>query len=77
MCYSAQVEPAYHAYLRMTGAEMDYRQFVEIYGQRAAGKPVRIPRGFGCNFDNPPDACCRSGSGNLRRRSRRCADVCT
>jgi putative SOS response-associated peptidase YedK len=53
MCYSAQVEQAYHTYLRMTGAEMDYRQFVEIYGQRAAGKPVRIPRGFDRNFDNP------------------------
>jgi putative SOS response-associated peptidase YedK len=53
MCYSAQIEEAYRAYLRMTGAEMDLVQFVDIYGQRAAGRNVRIPRGFDRNFDAP------------------------
>jgi putative SOS response-associated peptidase YedK len=53
MCYSAQVEEAYRAYLRMTGAEMDLLQFVDIYGLRAAGAKIRIPRGFDRNFDDP------------------------
>jgi putative SOS response-associated peptidase YedK len=53
MCYSAQLEEAYRAYLRMTGAEMDLSQFMEIYGARAAGAAVRIPRGFDRNFANP------------------------
>jgi putative SOS response-associated peptidase YedK len=53
MCYSAQLEEAYRAYLRMTGAEMDLSQFMEIYGARADGAAVRIPRGFDRNFANP------------------------
>jgi putative SOS response-associated peptidase YedK len=56
MCYSAQVEEAYRSYLRMTGAEMDLQQFVDIYGQRAAGRNIRIPRGFDRNFDDPQSA---------------------
>jgi len=44
MCYSAQIAESYHKYLRLTGAEMDLEQFLELVGFRAAGAPVRIPR---------------------------------
>jgi putative SOS response-associated peptidase YedK len=44
MCYSAQLVAAHHRYLRLTGAEMDFEQFKEIYGIRAQGAPVRVPR---------------------------------
>lgn len=53
MCYSAQVKTEYETYLRMTGAEMDLAQFLEIFGARAAGQNIRIPRGFERNFDHP------------------------
>ncbi|RYG86503.1 hypothetical protein EON77_03700, partial [bacterium] len=36
----------WHAYLRLTGAQMDLEQFVEIFGARASGDSIRIPRGL-------------------------------
>lgn len=53
MCYSALVESEYTRYLRMTGAEMDLEQFREIFGARAQGQSIRIPRAIERNFDNP------------------------
>ena len=53
MCFSARVETSFREYLRMTGAEIDLKQFLEIYGTRMVDKSVRIPRGLDRNFDNP------------------------
>jgi putative SOS response-associated peptidase YedK len=53
MCYSALVQQRFQAYLRMTGAQMDLDQFIEIFGWRLVKSGVRIPRGFERNFDQP------------------------
>ena len=53
MCYSAQIQQAYLAYLRRTGAEMDIDQFLEIFGARASGAGIRIPRAIERWFDEP------------------------
>ncbi len=53
MCYSSQIESAYHRYLRETGAEMDLEQFTEIYGFSATDSTVRIPRAVDRWFDAP------------------------
>ncbi len=53
MCYSAQIQAAYMKYLRMTGAEMDVDQFVEIFGARVSDASIRIPRAVERWFDEP------------------------
>ena len=59
MCYSALVEADYRNYLRMTGAEMDLEQFLEIFSHRVdpgVGQAVRIPRALERAFDEPRTA---------------------
>ena len=53
MCYSAQIQQAYLAYLRHTGAEMDMDQFVEIFGARVTDARIRIPRSVERWFEEP------------------------
>jgi putative SOS response-associated peptidase YedK/truncated hemoglobin YjbI len=53
MCYSAQIQQAYMAYLKRTGAEMDIDQFVEIFGARVSDASIRIPRAVERWFDKP------------------------
>lgn len=53
MCYSAMVEDSYREYIRMTGAEMDLPQFIEIFGLRASGQKIAIPRAVERWFDSP------------------------
>lgn len=53
MCYSALVEADYRNYLRMTGAEMDLDQFLEIFTNRTEDRTVRIPRALERAFDEP------------------------
>lgn len=53
MCYSAQIQSAYLAYLKRTGAEMDLDQFVEIFGARVTDSSIRIPRAVERWFDAP------------------------
>lgn len=53
MCYSAQLVAAHHRYLRLTGAEMDFDQFKEIYGVRLHDPSVRIPRAVDRWFAQP------------------------
>lgn len=52
MCYSAQITEGYRKYLRMTGAEIDMDQFLEILGLRPVGN-LRIPRAIDRWFDDP------------------------
>jgi putative SOS response-associated peptidase YedK len=53
MCYSAQLQAAYMAYLKRTGAEMDIDQFVEIFGARMTDTSIRIPRSVERWFEEP------------------------
>lgn len=53
MCYSAQVEAAYAAYVRLTGAEIDIPQFEEIYGLRVEDASIKIPRAVDAWFEHP------------------------
>ena len=56
MCYSAQVEAAYAAYRKLTGAEIDVRQFEEIFGLRSEDASVKIPRIVEFWFSDPKSA---------------------
>jgi len=53
MCFSAQITESFHKYLRVTGAEMDIEQFLEIISLRAQGQPIRIPRAVDRWFNEP------------------------
>lgn len=53
MCYSAQLLESYNLYVRMTGAEMDLRQFAELYEHRPLGLPIKIPPAIDRWFDEP------------------------
>ena len=53
MCYSAQLQRAYLAYVRATGAEMDIDQFREVFGIRNSDPSIRIPRAVELWFDEP------------------------
>ncbi len=53
MCFSAMVEDEMAAYLRSTGAEMDYEQFEEIFGLRVRNAAIKIPRFVDLWFERP------------------------
>lgn len=53
MCYSAMVHKEYERYVRMTGASMDYHQFVETFGDRVKNPKLSIPRAVERWFDEP------------------------
>ena len=50
MCYSAQVEESFKRYFKQFGADIDIHQFVKLYGHRAAGVSLRIPKAMDANF---------------------------
>jgi len=52
MCASAMLESSYHRYLRDTGAQMDFAQFLEVFGYREA-ELFRILRRVDRWFDDP------------------------
>lgn len=69
MCYSSQIESAYHRYLRETGAEMDLEQFTEIYGFSASDGTVRIPRAVDRWFGAPGSEAGRRIQALIARRN--------
>jgi len=50
VCYSAQVEESFKRYFKQFGADIDIHQFVKLYGHRAAGVSLRIPKAMDANF---------------------------
>jgi putative SOS response-associated peptidase YedK len=50
MCYSAQIEADYRTYVRMFGAHISIREFVELFWARAKGAKVKIPKGMELAF---------------------------
>jgi putative SOS response-associated peptidase YedK len=53
MCYSAQIQASYHKYVRMFGAHMSIREFVQLYWERAEGSGARIPKAMDDAFSEP------------------------
>jgi putative SOS response-associated peptidase YedK len=56
MCYSAMIVEQWRNYVKITGAEMDIRQFAELIGFRAQGQPIRIARAVDRWFAQPQTA---------------------
>ncbi|MBK7209090.1 MAG: SOS response-associated peptidase family protein [Xanthomonadales bacterium] len=56
MCYSAQVEESFKRYVKQFGADIDIHQFVKLYGHRAAGASLRIPKAMDANFTEAASA---------------------
>jgi putative SOS response-associated peptidase YedK len=50
MCYSAQIESDYRKFLRVTGADMSIKDFVDIYWSRQKQLPVKIPKALDAWF---------------------------
>ena len=46
MCYSAQIEADYRAYVKMFGADIDIKEFVEIYWYRRNDPRLKLPKGM-------------------------------
>ena len=55
MCYSAQVEQRFQAYVRRFGADIDINEFVRRYGVRAQGERFRTARGLDLAILADPD----------------------
>jgi putative SOS response-associated peptidase YedK len=56
MCFSAQIEQSHAKYLRMTGAQIDIEQFMEIFGLRVRDASIKIPRAADRWFEHPEGA---------------------
>ncbi|MFB9067136.1 SOS response-associated peptidase family protein [Pseudofulvimonas gallinarii] len=55
MCYSAQVEQRFQAYVRRFGADIDIQEFVRRYGARAEGERFKTARGLDLAILADPD----------------------
>lgn len=53
MCYSAMVREEFRSYVRLTGAEIDLDQFLDIFWNVATGARITIPRAVERWFDEP------------------------
>ncbi len=53
MCYSAQTWAAYRKYVKVWGADISIDEFVRLYGYRAQGGKVRIPKAMDAEFRRP------------------------
>ena len=54
MCYSAQVRADHRTYVRLFGADIGIREFVELfYNRLQPGSKVKIPRGMELAFADP------------------------
>jgi putative SOS response-associated peptidase YedK len=50
MCYSAEVESDYRAYVREFGADIDIKEFVRLYVRRAGGAAIKTPKAMDAVF---------------------------
>ena len=53
MCYSAQILADYRRYVRMFGAELSIKEFVDLFWRRSNGAKVAIPKAMEAAFTNP------------------------
>lgn len=56
MCYSAQIEQDYRAYVRRWGAEVDLAEFERLYWRRSEGGRIRTPKAMDAAFATPASA---------------------
>ena len=60
MCYSAQTWAAYRKYVKVWGTDIDLDEFMRLYGYRALGGKVRIPKAMDAAFRRPTMRSARS-----------------
>ena len=53
MCYSAQVVADYRKYVRMFGAAMSIREFVEVFWHRRDDLNLKLPKAMEAAFEHP------------------------
>lgn len=53
MCYSAQIRADYRTFVRMFGASLSIRRFVELFFRRQTDKSLLVPRAMDDAFANP------------------------
>jgi putative SOS response-associated peptidase YedK len=53
MCYSAQIEAEYRTYVRLFGANVSLREYVEIFWNRRTDASIKIPKGVEAAFADP------------------------
>src|SRR6187549_1696625 len=56
MCFSAMTEESYAKYLRMTGAQIDIEQYMELVGAGVHDASIKIPRAVERWFEHPKGA---------------------
>ena len=50
VCYSAQIVADYRKYVKMFGADMDIREFAQLYWERVEGSGAKIPKAMDAAF---------------------------
>ena len=53
MCYSAQIWADYRQYVRLFGADISLKDFVEIFWHRRTDARIKIPKAMEAPFANP------------------------
>jgi hypothetical protein len=53
MCYSAQVWADYRLYVRRYGAELDIKEFYELFWRRSGDSKVKMPKAMEAAFAGP------------------------
>jgi putative SOS response-associated peptidase YedK len=53
MCYSAQIKAAYGKYIRMFGADMSIREFVDLFYHRQTDSRIKLPKSIEAEFADP------------------------
>ena len=53
MCYSAQVWADYRLYVRQYGAELDIREFYELFWRRGGENKIKVPKAMEAAFAEP------------------------
>ena len=53
MCYSAQVWADYRLYVRQYGAELDIKEFYELFWRRSSDSKIKIPKAMEAAFAQP------------------------
>ena len=56
MCYSAQIKADYGKYIRMFGAHLGIREFVEIFYHRQTDSRIKLPKSLEAEFADPQTA---------------------
>ena len=53
MCYSALVWADYRSYIRDFNAEIDIKEFYELFWRRSADRKIKIPKAMEAAFAEP------------------------